>query len=52
MPEPRTPTPGPQEGPSFVEYGLLLSLVALVGMTVVTALNGKVTGALLACVLQ
>jgi Flp pilus assembly pilin Flp len=52
MPESRTPTPEPPEGPSFVEYGLLFSLVALVGVTFVTALNGKVTGALLAAVLQ
>jgi Flp pilus assembly pilin Flp len=52
MPESRTPTPAPEEGQSFIEYGLLLSLIALVGMTFVTALNGKVPGVLLAAVLQ
>jgi hypothetical protein len=52
MPERSLPTPPPPERPSFVEYSLLLSLVALVGMTIVTALQEKVTGALFAAVLR
>ncbi len=52
MPERPRPTPPPPGRPSFVEYSLLLSLVALVGMTIVTALHEKVPGALFAAVLR
>jgi hypothetical protein len=52
MPERTGKTPPPPERPSLVEYSLLLSLVALVGMTIVTALQEKVPGALFAAVLR